>query len=182
MPSSRTRTIVLTALLTALLAASAWVTIPIGVVPVTLQIFVLAVIVLVARPAEAAAAVGLYLAMGGFGLPVFSGAQGGLGVIGGPTGGYLVGFWLGVVVASWLRVNAPVSSPIADAVALGFLVTLVYAAGVLWLAWSTGRPVSETFAIGALPFLPVDALKCVAAASVAAVLRRAGLVPAPSGA
>lgn len=178
MSSVRTRALVLAALLAALLAASAWVTIPIGAVPVTLQLFVLAVIVLVASPAQAAAAVGLYLAMGVAGLPVFSGAQGGLGVIGGPTGGYLVGFWVGVVVASWLRVNAPVAPPVADAVALGFLVALVYAAGVLWLAWSTGRSVSEAFAIGALPFLPVDALKCVAAASVAAVLRRAGLVPA----
>lgn len=182
MSPSRTRTLVTTALLAALLAASAWVTIPVGAVPMTLQLFVLAVIVLVARPAEAAAAVGLYLAMGVAGLPVFSGAQGGPGVIGGPTGGYLVGFLVGAVLASWLRTNMPVAPPIADTVALGFLVAIVYAVGVLWLAYSTGRSVSEAFAAGALPFLPLDAVKCVAAASVAAVLRRAGLAPATSSA
>ena len=176
MHPSRTHALVITALLTALLAASAWVTVPLGAVPVTLQVFVVAVVVLVARPAQAAAAVGLYLVMGAVGLPVFSGVRGGVGVIAGPTGGYLFGFLAGAVAASWLRSKLRVVSPLADASALALLVVIVYAVGVSWLAFSTGRVFSEAFAVGALPFLPLDAVKCVAAAGVAAVLRRAGLV------
>ncbi|MCL2503820.1 MAG: biotin transporter BioY [Coriobacteriia bacterium] len=91
------------ALIVALLAASAHITIPLGVVPVTLQVFVVVLATLLLVPEWAAAAVALYLAMGALGLPVFSAGQGGLGVIAGPTGGYLVGFLVGIPAGAYMR-------------------------------------------------------------------------------
>ena len=76
----------------ALLACSAWVTIPFGPVPFTLQTLAVALVPQVLARREAVFTVAAYLVLGAIGLPVFSGFQGGIGVLAGPTGGFLWGF------------------------------------------------------------------------------------------
>ena len=93
------------ALIVALLAAAAYITVPLGAVPITLQVFVVILALLLLSPGWAAAAVALYLVMGAFGLPIFSGARGGLGVIVGPTGGYLAGFLVGAFAGAYVRIT-----------------------------------------------------------------------------
>ncbi|HAP97648.1 MAG TPA: biotin transporter BioY, partial [Cutibacterium acnes] len=44
-------------------------------------------------------AVSLYILVGALGLPVFSGGSSGIGVLVGPTGGYLWGWLIGAFVA-----------------------------------------------------------------------------------
>ena len=58
---SRTRSIAFVALTVAITAVSAWVTVPLGPVPFTLQIFAVAFMVLVLQPKEAVAAITVYL-------------------------------------------------------------------------------------------------------------------------
>jgi biotin transport system substrate-specific component len=195
---SRARALVLPALLAALLSASAWVALPVGPVPVTLQTFIVAVVVLVCTPVQAAVAIGVYLLLGAVGVPVFSGAQGGVAALVGPTGGYLVGFWLAGVTGSSVRAvltprssSAPgatspappaadadaawrVGPAFADAVALAVAFLAIYAPGTAWLALSTGRTLVEAALVGVVPFVVPDAAKAVAAVSVAVALRRAG--------
>lgn len=84
----------------ALLAVSAWVSIPLGPVPFTLQTLVLAMLPGVLAPREAVLTVATYLVLGGVGLPVFSNMMGGIGVLLGPTGGFLWGFLIGMVAAT----------------------------------------------------------------------------------
>ena len=91
----RIRSLVTSALLVALLAASAWITLPLGTVPATLQTLVVILIALLCTPVQAAATVGAYVLLGASGVPVFSSAQGGVAMLVGPTGGYLFGFVLG---------------------------------------------------------------------------------------
>ncbi|MGB4442117.1 MAG: biotin transporter BioY, partial [Coriobacteriia bacterium] len=81
MARSRTASFLRAALAAALVAAGALISIPLGPVPVTLQVFVLAVVVLVLAPAEASIALGLYVALGAVGAPVFSGGGSGVGVL-----------------------------------------------------------------------------------------------------
>jgi biotin transport system substrate-specific component len=171
----RTHTLVVSALLAALLAASALVTVPVGVVPVTLQTFVAAVIVLVCTPAQAALAVGLYLLLGAIGVPVFSGMRGGLAVLVGPTGGYLAGFWLGAVAGAAVRAGLRLQRPLADVAGLLVAMACIYVPGTLWLAVSTGRTMTEAAAVGAAPFIVFDIAKGAAATGIASALRRAGL-------
>ena len=83
----------------ALLAVSAWITVPLGPVPFTMQTFVLALLPQVMSTRDALFTVMVYLLLGAVGGPVFSGFQGGLGVLMGPTGGYLLGFAVGMPVA-----------------------------------------------------------------------------------
>jgi biotin transport system substrate-specific component len=137
-------------------------------------------VVLICPPAQAALVVGLYLVLGAAGAPVFSGARGGLAALVGPTGGYLVGFWLGAVAGSLVRVALPARRSLADTAALGIALVCVYLPGTAWLALSTGRTMAEAVIVGAAPFVVFDIAKGVGAASVVAALRRAGLVPAPS--
>ena len=83
----------------ALLTVSAWVTVPLGPVPFTLQTMMLVFVVLLLPPREALVSVFGYLALGALGAPVFSGMKGGLASLLGPTGGFIVGFGLGAVAA-----------------------------------------------------------------------------------
>lgn len=69
----------------ALLAVSAWVTVPLGPVPFTLDLCAGAA-AQVMRTRDALFTVVVYLLLGAVGVPVFSGLQGGVGVLLGPTG------------------------------------------------------------------------------------------------
>lgn len=118
--SQRSRSIAFVGLTVAIMAVSAWVTIPIGPVPVTLQMFAVTFAIVVLKPKEAIAAVVCYLALGAVGVPVFSGMRGGIGVLAGPTGGFLWGYLFGVAAAVLLlhvvrtRTNWDVSRKAAE--------------------------------------------------------------------
>ncbi|MBU4556392.1 MAG: biotin transporter BioY [Actinobacteria bacterium] len=178
-PRGVTRSRVTSALVAALLAASAFVTIPIGTVPLTLQVFVVVLAALLLEPFAAAAAVGMYLILGAIGLPVFSGMKGGFGVLMGPTGGYLVGFLVGAVVASIIRTRlASRGVPLADALAAAACILVIYVIGWFQLHVVTGLGWGAAFAAGVAPFVLIDIAKAVVAIGVAGALRRAGVIEA----
>lgn len=96
---TRARSIAYVALTIAIMAVSAWITVPLGPIPFTLQMFAFTFAIVVLRPSEAMAATLGYLALGAIGVPVFSGMRGGIGVLMGPTGGFLWGYIFGVAAA-----------------------------------------------------------------------------------
>ncbi|MCI9261757.1 biotin transporter BioY [uncultured Adlercreutzia sp.] len=98
--SSRSRSVAFVGLTIALIAASAIIAVPIGPVPITLQMFAITFAIVVLPPKAATAAIVGYLMLGAVGVPVFSGMRGGFGVLAGPTGGFLWGYLLGVPLAS----------------------------------------------------------------------------------
>ncbi|MEC4176300.1 biotin transporter BioY [Adlercreutzia sp. R7] len=98
--SARTRSVAFVGLTIAIMAVSAWVTVPLGPIPFTLQMFAITFAIVVLSPKEAIAAIAGYLLLGAVGVPVFSGMRGGIGVLAGPTGGFLWGYLLGVAAAA----------------------------------------------------------------------------------
>ena len=80
------------ALMAALMAVCAWISVPVGGVPFTLQTRGVFCAVGLLGGKRGTIAVLLYLLMGAVGLPVFSGFTGGPGRLLGVTGGYLIGF------------------------------------------------------------------------------------------
>lgn len=98
--SARTRSVAFVGLTIAIMAVSAWVTVPLGPIPFTLQMFAIVFAIVVLSPKEAIAAITGYLLLGAIGVPVFSGMRGGIGVLAGPTGGFLWGYLLGVAAAA----------------------------------------------------------------------------------
>ena len=110
----------LIAVFAALVAASALVAaIPVGGlgVPITLQTLAVMLTGLALGAGRAFAAVGLYLLLGFAGLPIFSGGRSGLGVLAGPSAGYIIGFLLaatavGALTAVVLRRTAAGSAKV----------------------------------------------------------------------
>jgi biotin transport system substrate-specific component len=157
---NETRTLLLTrsAMFIALITAGAWISIPFVPVPLTLQtFFVLLAGAVMKRYAVVPAA--CYLLLGALGIPVFHNGLAGIGVLLGPTGGYLLGFVPAAIVVG-LAYETNRRTIRAGGIALGSAAIL--GCGVLWLAGSTPLSAGTAFMVGAVPFLPGDALKSVA--------------------
>jgi biotin transport system substrate-specific component len=164
----RTRELVLAGMFAALLAVGALVSIPIGPVPFTLQVFVVLLAAMVLGPRLAILAVAGYLVLG-LVAPVFSGGASGVAVLVGPTAGYLWGFLPAVLVTGALARRARSLPGVFVAGAAGLVP--VYALGVLWL-WASLDTASVHVVLvgGVLQFLPLDLMKAALAAAVAGSL------------
>ena len=177
--STRTRPMVVASLLAAMLAASAWIALPIGQVPVTLQVFIVLLIGLLLPPGWAFVSVSVYLLLGAVGVPVFASGTGGMGVLAGPTGGFLIGFLIAAplvsTTGSFLRSRIPTS--VADAIAALLGVAVIYLIGWIQLMAVTGLSPSAAFIAGVAPFIALDIGKAVVAVMTASILRRSGVVP-----
>lgn len=177
MQRSRTRSVVFCGLSIALLAVSAWISLPIGPVPFTLQTAVLVLILCVLTPAEAMITVAGYLVLGAAGLPLFSSMRGGISVLAGPTGGFLVGFLLGIIAASLLRkflVNRTGKVFLGDIVGSVILLLFSYGVGLPWLMVEGNMGFAAAFLAAVAPFLIPDTIKTVVAIGVARPVRIGG--------
>lgn len=164
------RMTVYASLISALIAAGAFISVPIGPVPIALQSFFVLLAGLLLGPRWGSAAVGVYLLAGIVGLPVFAGGQGGIGRLAGPTGGYLMGYPAAVFVVGW--VSEKWGKTVAgDLFALLLGTGIVYALGFPWLKFVTGLSWQKAFYAGVMPFLLGDAVKIAAAFPVAKMLR-----------
>lgn len=170
------RRMTLTALMTALLCVTAPITLPIGPIPLSLTSAVLALSALLLGT-DAALCCGLYLLMGLIGLPVFSGFTGGIGVLTGATGGFILAYLPvtaleGVLLRRTHRLTA-------QAAVLLTGTALLHAAGGAWYAAWAGVSAKAALTVCVLPFLPGDVLKLAAVLSVGRALqgrlRAAGL-------
>jgi len=151
----RTRLLAQTATFVALIAAGAWVAIPVGPVPVTLQTFFL----LLAAPVMKRRAVipaSVYLLLGAVNLPVLHSGLSGIGVLLGPTGGYLAGFVPAAAVAGLAYEKR---SRLIRICGLAAGTGIIYACGVAWLLLSAGISLPMAVLVGVLPFIPGDLLK-----------------------
>jgi len=176
MQRSRTRSIAFCGLSIALLAVSAMIAIPLGPVPFTLQTAILVLIICVLTPREAILTVAGYLVLGGVGLPIFSGMRGGIGVLAGPTGGFLVGFLVGTAVGVLLHsliVERTGHALLADIVGAVALLVCSYALGLGWLMVQAHLGLVPALMVAVVPFVVPDIVKAAVAIGIATPLRRA---------
>jgi biotin transport system substrate-specific component len=139
-------------LFTAFLIVTSWIKIPTPFgVPFTLQVFgVILTIYFLKR--DAWKAVLIYVLLGAIGLPVFAGFGGGLSVIFGPTGGYIIGFLIATFVA-YLPFNNIIK---------GFLaIFIIYIFGVSGLMIKLDLSLIKAIKIGFLPFILFDSIKVI---------------------
>lgn len=169
-PSTSLRMTVYASLLAALIAAGAYLAIPIGPVPIVLQNLFVFLAGLLLGPRWGLASVGVYLLAGALGLPVFAGGVGGIGRFAGPTGGYLLGFLPAVYVIGLISAKAG-SRVVFDVIAMVCGGIIVYACGVTWLKVLTGMTLAKTLVVGMYPFIIGDALKIAAAIPIAKAIR-----------
>lgn len=163
-------------LFAALMAAGAFVKIPLGSVPVTLQFFFCALAGVILGPKKAALAELLYVLMGLMGLPVFT-KGGGIGYIAQPTFGYIIGFILAAFVIGKLfeTFNSDLSriSFIKTYVSMLCGVLVIYAFGLPYLyctySFYLNSPKAVTWILyyGFLVTIPGDMIMAFFAATLA---------------
>ena len=121
----------------------------------------------------------VYLLLGAAGLPVFAQARGGLNILAGPTGGYLLGFILGAYLLGWI-VEQKGSSWLPLTAGMLVCLAAVYTVGTFQLALVAGYTLPQALWAGTLPFIPLDLVKIALAGSliraVKTGLSRAGLL------
>lgn len=165
-PFLRSVLLVVAGALLIFLTARVAITIPGNPVPYTLQNFGILVAGGALGLQRGGLAALLYVALGVIGLPFFAEGRGGLSVIWGATGGYLVGFIVAAALVGRLA-ELGWDRRIGGAIGATLLGTIViYLVGVPWLAVSTSMTLGDAINAGLVPFLVVDAVKLLAAAAV----------------
>ena len=198
--ASRTWSICMVGLSIAIIAISSWITIPLGPIPFTLQMFAIPLVIYVLRPLQTTAAIYIYVGLGALGLPLFSGMRGGVGVLLGPTGGFLIGYLIGVPLAAGLlylahrrsrrpQVDSPAERtrpfdepPSATTrIKAGFweflagmvFIFFAYLIGCIWYTFVAHVDFAVAFATCALPFVIPDLIKTLLAVIVAQPIQAA---------
>ena len=175
--TSRAQSIVRIALTIAIMAVSAWISIPIGPVPFTLQCFAVAFAICVLPAKECLASVGGYLVLGAFGVPVFSSMRGGISILAGVTGGFLWGYFIGAlaglaVLAAFKKMGKDRTFVACLCACVAYLLC-TYFCGTVQFMGVAGASVQAALAACVIPFVAVDIVKLVAASLVARAVDRA---------
>jgi len=175
-PAFTTRELVFTAVFAALIAVCSWISIPTAV-PFTLQTFAVYCALEFLGGRNGFFAVLVYILLGAVGVPVFSGFSGGLGVILGTTGGYIIGFLANAAVY-WLFEKFPHHEKLwmrLTALILGTV--LCYVLGTAWFMYAYAQKVeaidlSTALAWCVTPFLGSNVVKLALAIIVADRLKK----------
>ncbi|CAN5511891.1 biotin transporter BioY [soil metagenome] len=174
LPRSAVRDVAMVVGAALLTAAASRLVIPLGFSPASITGATFAVLVTGAAlgPFRGAAGQALYVALGAFGLPFFTGGGSGVAFLAGATGGYPVGFVLAAALVGWCARRGWDGTPWGTAAAFALGSAVIYLVGVPWLAAAGGFGLPEAVRLGLLPFLVGDALKAVLAAAVLPVAWR----------
>ena len=163
----RTKQMVLIALMTAVTCVLGPLSIPLpfSPVPISLTNFAIFLAIFVLGMKSGTISFIIYLLLGAIGVPVFSSFRGGLQVLAGPTGGYLIGFiFLALIMGFALDHFGRKLVPTIIGMIIGMAVC--YAFGTVWLAKLLSLSFKEGLMMGVIPYLAGDAAKIIIAAIV----------------
>lgn len=153
---------------TALTAIGAFISLPIGPVPITLQSFFILMSGIILGSKKAILSQIVYLLLGLAGLPIFAGFSGGLQTIVKPSFGFLIGYIIAAYcVGIFMENKSKTTKNLIIAVTMGTLI--IYAFGLPYMYYVLNIMLSSNFnimkilKIGMLVFIPGDTLKAVIA-------------------
>lgn len=163
------RELTLIAIGIALITICSWISVPLTI-PVTLQTFAVCLVAALLGLKMGLWSVIGFILLGAVGIPVFSGFRGGVGVLLGVTGGYIVGFLFTALTVGLAVKRFGRSFPVLIlSMVLGIL--LCYAFGTAWfmiIYTRGGNAVTLGSALGmcVVPYLIPDGIKIVLAAAL----------------
>lgn len=154
----KTKNLTLIALMAALICIFGPLTLPIGVIPISLCNLAIYISIIILGKNKSTIAVFLYLLIGFVGVPVFSGFSAGASKLLGPTGGYLLGYLL----LTWIA--GAIIEKTKDSVWMNFAALLagtavLYLLGTIWLAKVANLTFGVALANGVVPFVLLDCIK-----------------------
>jgi len=156
------------------LAAQVRFPLPWSPVPITGQTFAVLLAGVLLGRWWGGTSIAIYAGLGAIGLPWFAGWTGGIGILAGPTGGYIIGFilaalFLGHFTDKYIRSRSFFSM-------LGLMLfanfVLIHIPGLIqlhfWLSLVKGEAVtlSQLLMMGTIPFIAGDVTKAIAAAAI----------------
>jgi len=133
------------------ISAQISINLPFTPVPITAQTFTILLLALILPKEWALYSVIVYILEGAMGFPVFANFKGGISVILGPTGGYILSWPFAVLILKELLNYIPRFFSLLIS-SLFILIT-----GSLWLSMFVG--INNSFKMGFLPFIFGDFLK-----------------------
>ena len=139
----------------------------VGVIPITLGTFAVYLAGALLGSKKGVIAVAVYILLGAVGLPVFSGFNGGFGVLLGMTGGYIIGYIPMALLTGLFAEKRKKLLPVG--MVLGTLACYVF--GTAWFVISTGSALVPALELCVLPFLIGDAIKMIAVSAIAIPLK-----------
>lgn len=158
-----------------IMAICSWISIP-AQVPFTLQTFAVFLAFGVLGGKRGTMAVLVYILLGAVGIPVFAGFTGGIGVLMGNTGGYIIGF-LGSALVMWALEKLPGKRSVIQIFSMIAGLLVCYTFGTLWFmtvyAGTTGK-VGLVTVLGwcVIPFIIPDLIKIGLAYMLAGRIRK----------
>lgn len=170
----KTIDLTLIALCAALIAICSWISIP-TTVPFTLQTFAVFLTVCLLGGRRGTLAVIVYILLGAVGLPVFAGVKGGLGVLLGTTGGYIVGFLFSALLM-WGAEKLFGHKLAVSAVSMVLALIVCYAFGTAWFMVVYSRAngavaLATVLQWCVIPFIVPDLIKIALALALGKILR-----------
>lgn len=170
----------MTAMMAALISAVSPFAIPIGPISLSLCTLMLYMTPYILGWRRGAVAVLIFILLGAAGIPVFTGFQGGIGKVLGPTGGYIAGY-IPLVVITGLAVRFFSRNRILQFLGMIAATAVLYTLGTAWFCFQADSDLTSALALCVYPFIPGDLIKMVFAMTMGPVLRerlvRAGIHP-----
>lgn len=172
---SKTYDIVYIAVFAVIMAICSWISIP-AAVPFTLQTFGVFIAVGVLGGKRGSLSVLVFILLGAIGIPVFANFSGGIGVLAGPTGGYIIGFLFSALLM-WAMEKLPGKKSVMQIVSMIAGLIVCYAFGTVWFVIVYGRmngPIRFTAALAScvVPFIIPDIIKIALAYVLSRKLRK----------
>ena len=170
----KTKQMVLIALMTAVTCVLGPLSIPLpfSPVPISLTNFAIFLAIFVLGMENGTISFIIYLLLGAVGVPVFSSFRGGLQVLAGATGGYLIGFiFLALIMGFALDHFDRKLVPTIIGMIIGMAICYIF--GTAWLAGQLGMSFVAALGVGVIPYLPGDTAKIIIAIIAGPQIRKA---------
>lgn len=158
------------ALMSAVLCVLAPLSLPIGIVHLSLANLIICFSAWLLGAKLATLSVALYLALGAVGLPVFTGYGAGLGKLSGPTGGYLIGYLFMAALGGFF-IEKSHGQPVISGIGLALGVTVSYICGTVWFILQMSCTLHTALTVCVYPFVLFDFCKIGLSCAVGPVLR-----------
>ena len=162
----RTIDMIYVGLSAALIALGAWISIPIGDIPITLQTLMICLISGLFGMKRGTLSVLIYIVLGAVGVPVFSNFKAGLGVLAGPTGGYIVGFVFTALIVGIVSDKMKGQLwVVALAMVLGIAVCYAFGTAWFYVYMQSKKAVTLSYILGlcVVPYIVPDLVKTAVA-------------------
>lgn len=131
--------------------------IPFTTVPLTMQIFAVALSGLILGAKNGFISQLIYILIGIIGMPVFAQMTGGINIVMGPTGGFILGFPIMALVIGYFSEKFKKTIYIVIGMILGL--SIDYLIGTIMFTSITNMTFTQGIMACVIPFIPIDLIK-----------------------